>query len=68
MMSENLSGITFQGGFLSGFNWSGTAGVAPPLEPEPSSIVPAAIGVMALAAIGLQRRKRGIGGRTKRSR
>ncbi len=57
LSSANLSNVTSAGGFLTGFDASGTGNIAGVLVPEPSSMVLAAFGAAALF-FGYRRRTR----------
>jgi hypothetical protein len=56
LWSESLSGVTADGGFLTGLNSSGN-GNNFRWEPEPGSVVLSAFGLIALVTIGLRRRR-----------
>jgi hypothetical protein len=56
--STNLTNVTSAGGFLTGFNASGTGSISGTLVPEPGSIALAVMGAAGLAIIGYRRRKK----------
>jgi hypothetical protein len=58
LSSANLSNVTAAGGFLTGFNATGTGNIAGTLVPEPSSIALAGLGLAAIAAVYRRRRSR----------
>jgi hypothetical protein len=54
--STNLTNVTSAGGFLTGFNASGTGSISGTLVPEPSSIALAGFGLIGLVAAWRKRR------------
>lgn len=58
LSSANLSNVTSEGGFLTGFNAAGTGNIAGTLVPEPSSMALAGLGLAAMALAYRRRRSR----------